>query len=279
MIAPTLAHRARLSVVLYAVLTVVALGPGRMRAETKAQLFGADRITNIEIEAGQNGIARLDSEPRSYIPAVVRVDGQVFRVARVHLKGHGSFQPVTEKPNLMVRLDEGSGGKKAFGHNRLLLDNSSQDGSFLKWKLASELFLKAGLPAAQLNFSRVRLNDRDLGLYLLVEPTDKVFLTRHFGSSAGNLYEGSNIDVEDKLDLDSGNPATAQRDLQLLASACREPNLERRWEKLQSWTVRPGNAYRTPQRSAERAQDRILGVRQHELVHPSRESHRLVFLT
>jgi hypothetical protein len=30
----------------------------------------------------------------------------------------------------MVRLDEGSGGKKAFGHNRLLLDNSSQDGSF-----------------------------------------------------------------------------------------------------------------------------------------------------
>jgi spore coat protein CotH len=114
-----------------------------------------------------------------------------------------------------------------------LLDNSSQDVSFLRWKLASELFLKAGLPATRVNFSRVRLNDRDLGLYLLVEPTDKVFLTRHFGSSAGNLYEGSNTDVEDKLDLDSGDPATAQRDLQSLASGCREPNLPRRWNRLQ----------------------------------------------
>jgi spore coat protein CotH len=118
------------------------------------------------------------------------------------------------------------------GHNRLLLDNSSQDGSFLRWKLASELFLKAGLPAARVNFAQVKLNGRDLTLYVLIEPTAKVFLTRHFGSSAGNLYEGSNTDVEDKLDLDSGDPATAQRDLQSLASACREPNLPRRWDRL-----------------------------------------------
>lgn len=92
--------------------------------------------------------------------------------------------------------------------------------------------MKAGLPAARINFAEVKLNGRDLGLYVLVEPTDKAFLNRHFGAATGNLYEGSNTDVEDVLELDSGNSATDQRDLQALASACREPGLQRRWERL-----------------------------------------------
>jgi hypothetical protein len=104
----------------------------------------------------------------------------------VHALGHGSFEPITAKPNLMVRLDQGGVGKKAFGHKRLLLDNSSQDKSFIRWKLASELFLNAGLQAARVNFARVKLNARDLELYVMVEPSDKAFLARHFGLGTGN---------------------------------------------------------------------------------------------
>jgi spore coat protein CotH len=196
------------------------------------RLFAQDRVTAVEIEMDPAGVAKLQADPRSYVTAIVRVDTHAFPNAQVHLKGHGSFLPITDKPNLMVRLDEGSASKRAFGHRRLLLNNSSQDPTFLRWKLASELFLKAGLPAARVNFAQVKLNGRALGLYVMVEPTDKPLLTQNFGSASGNLYEGSNTDVEDKLQLHSGDPSDGQQDLHALAQACREPDLQRRWDRL-----------------------------------------------
>lgn len=143
---------------LFTVLVLAGTAVSGVSAETNAQdrLFGADKITTIEIEVGQGGLGKLQANPRSYVPAVVRVEDEVFHSAEVHLKGHGSFQPITEKPNFTVRLDLNSDGKKAFGHKRLLLNNSSQDRSFLRWKLASELFLKAKLPAARVNFAQVK---------------------------------------------------------------------------------------------------------------------------
>lgn len=209
-----------------------AIGKTGVAVGVQNRLFGPDRIASVELEVSPAGFHQLQIEPRRYVPALVRVDGQEFSHAQVHLKGHGSFRPITDKPNLMVRLDSGTLGKKAFGHKRLLLDNSSQDPSWLRWKLASELFLKIGLPAARVNFAALRLNGRDLGLYLMVEPTDKVFLSRHFTSGQGHLYEGSNTDVEDKLQQHSGQPDPQEHDLQELAGACREVNLQRRWDLL-----------------------------------------------
>jgi spore coat protein H len=230
---PAVDHRVRSLAALSMLLTVSGptwIGTGAV-ASPQDSLFGSDTIVSIDLELGPNGMRKLELAPRSYVPAVVRINGEGFE-AEVHLKGHGSFEPIMQKPNFMVRLEKGSKAKKRFGQKRLLLDNSSQDRSFIRWKLASELFLKAELPAARINFAQVTLNQRDLGLYVLVEPTDKPFLVRSFGSPTGNLYEGSNMDVEDKLDLDSGDPSNAQRDLQALASACHQANPQRRWDRL-----------------------------------------------
>ncbi len=202
-------------------------------AEPEEQVFGADRIAQIEIRVNRDQVGSLRSEPRLDVPAIVQMDGREFLGAKLHLKGHGSFRPVDEKPNFAVRLHQRPAGNKAFGRDRLLLNNSSQDPSFLRWKLASELFLSVGYPAARINFAQVKFNERDLGLYLLIEPVDKVFLSHHFGASTGNLYEGSNTDVEDPLELDSGDSSRAQRDLQSLADACREPDQVKRWPRLQ----------------------------------------------
>lgn len=67
-----------------------------------------------------------------------------------------------------------------------------------------------------------------------MEPSDKVLLKCQFGSATGNLYEGSNTDVEDKLELDSGDVLNTQLDLKALANASREPDLKRRWVRLQT---------------------------------------------
>lgn len=188
---------------------------------------GPTSVVPVRITLGPEAIAHLARHPRDYVDGTAAVAGTTPSNAEVRLKGNGSFQPISAKPNFAIKF----GGP---GRRKVLLNGSAQDSSFLRWKLASEMFLKAGLPAARIGFARVELNGRNLGPYISVEPIDKEFLRHHFGSGAGNLYEGSNQDVGDPLELDSGNRSGDQNDLKPLAVACEERDLDKRWRLLEA---------------------------------------------
>jgi hypothetical protein len=64
--------------------------------------------------------------------------------------------------------------------DKIHLNNSVQDRSYLTEILCGDLFLAAGVPAARGTHARVFLNGRDLGLYGLKEGFDQSFLRRHF---------------------------------------------------------------------------------------------------
>ncbi len=182
-------------------------------------------VKPVRISLNPDSQARLSDHPHEYVAGTLAVAEDPPSVVHLRLRGHGSFRPITDKPNFAIQ-------SKGLGRRKVLLSGSSQDPTYLRWKLASEMFLKVGLPAARIGFARVELNGRDLGLYLSVEPTDKQFLKHRFGSSAGNLYEGSNNDVVDPLELDSGRGPGSADILKALASACHEPDLDRRWRLL-----------------------------------------------
>src|SRR5688500_5503731 len=205
-------------------LTVVHFAVCLMAAQTcvagSDPLFDNTRLLTIRIDAAPHRQPR-DSEQRPYFAATLTTSKATYTNVEIRLKGHGSFRPLSDRPNLAVRF---GGSERFYGYKKILLNNSAQDVSFLHWKLASELCLKAGLPAARVNFCRLALNGRDLGPYLIVETANRDFLARHFRSARGNLYEGSNNDVEDRLEQDAGNRPSPQTDLKALARACREPN-------------------------------------------------------
>jgi spore coat protein H len=188
----------------------------------------AEQIETIQLTISPEGIRRLEQSPKSDVPVVVQLRSGSVTNSTVHLKGSGSFQPISSKASFSIRCPEA----KLFGRKKLLLNNSSQDRSFLRWKIASELFAKAGVPSPKVSFARMSLNAKTPNLYLILEPTDKKFLEKHFRDATGNLYEGDNQDVSDHLDKDNGAEGDRQADREKLAAACLESNLERRWSKL-----------------------------------------------
>jgi spore coat protein H len=197
-------------------------------ASLDRDLFATEQILDFTITISSEGIANLAAKPLENVPALVRFSDLTVIDSTLHVKGHGSFSPISGRPSFSIRLENGTVG----GRSKLLLNNSLQDASFLRWKLVCELFSKAGIPAARVNFAQVQLNKRKLGLYLFVEPIDKTFLRNAFGSSRGNLYEGSNNDVGDKLEVDHGSQKDGQCDLALLDLACEERDSIVRWRKL-----------------------------------------------
>ena len=68
----------------------------------------------------------------------------------------------------------------------------------------------------------------------MAEAVNKEFLSKYFSRTKGNLYEGSNVDITDKLEKDSGDESQDQKDIKALAAATKEPDPTARLNKLKT---------------------------------------------
>lgn len=195
-------------------------------------LFAQPRVLRIKIELSDSAQEALRKEPKHYVKAVVKEGDRSLADVGVRLKGSATFEAVDKKPGLSLKFNEFVKDQEFHGRSRILLNNARQDSTYLCEAIGGEIFRAAGVPAAKVTFARVEINGRDLGMYVVAEAANKDFLSQHFKKAKGNLYEGSNNDVTDKLEKDGGDSSTEQTDLRALASATKEPDLGQRWKKL-----------------------------------------------
>jgi hypothetical protein len=159
----------------------------------------------------------------------VREGGRVYTNVALHLKGSYSFQPIDGKPSMTLNFDKFAPGQLFHGLNKIHLNNSVQDPSYLCESFARDLFLSLGVPSPRATPALVKLNGRDLGISVLVEGANKRFVKRHFDSAEGNLYDGgSGGDVTKALETDAGKNPEDRSDLTNLVKSARMKNPDAR---------------------------------------------------
>lgn len=224
---------------------VVVLALVLLPADATSDFMDAPGISLIEINVAQTEKNTLQANPRAYVRAQMterqlvgyRIGGVGAGVpleVGVHLKGSaGSFRNFDDRPALTINMDKYKKKQNFHGMDKWHLNNSAQDGGYLHESMSRWLFLKAGLPATRARHGWVRLNGRDLGLFVLVEGFDKPWLKRQFGRSDGNLYDGGfcqDLDGGKKLLEGSG---TDQPDLRKVWAAMGEGDPAKRLAKLE----------------------------------------------
>jgi spore coat protein H len=213
------------------------------KMEASDSLFASKDVPRFEIEVSDAALATLRKYEWSFKPQTERESVQVtiregqttYTNVALHCKGAaGSFRSVDQKPALTLHFDRFAPGQRFHGLSKLSLNNSVQDPTFVTEQLCRELFLKANVPVPRATHATVRLNGRDLGLYVLTEGWDKQFLKRHFQKTGGNLYDGGFLkDVTDELTTNAGDNPKNQADRITLAEAAKEPDLAKRVTRLQ----------------------------------------------
>lgn len=160
----------------------------------------------------------------------------VFPEVAVHLKGAaGSMRGVDDNPALTINFDKFKPEQRFHGLKKIHLNNSVQDSSYCTEFLCGELFEAAGVPVARAGNARVWINGRDRGLYVLKEGFTRDLLRRFFDGkdTKGNFYDGGFLrDIDQDLEKDFGDGPDDHSDLHALAAACREPDVAKRWERL-----------------------------------------------
>jgi hypothetical protein len=215
--------------------TVTALAADDPQGATPgAELFTGDKVLAIRIEAASADLESLRKEPREFVSASVQSGQITCTNVAVHLKGRtGSFRGLDDKPALTLDFDKFATTRRFHGLSRIHLNNSVEDPGYVNEALGSELFRKAGVPAARVAHATVEFNGRKLGLYVLKEGFTREFLALHFRRTDGNLYENDPTD-DDRAHMkrNSGSGPDGGADVQALLAAAAETDHARRWQRL-----------------------------------------------
>jgi len=207
----------------------VVLAEARDRA---VAAFFEGPVQRWELIVPEEALAELRRSPRDYARANLLIGNQKFSDVGIHLKGSaGSKRSVDDRPALTVKFNRFRKGQRAFGMEKLHLNNSVQDSSTLNENFASRVYRQLGIPATRATHALLTLNGRDLGVYVVKESYDADYVRRHFPEDSrrpGNLYEGGFVgDVDRKLQRDAGRGPDGDSDLIRLRSALNAPIGER----------------------------------------------------
>lgn len=207
------------------------------KPDASNEFFDKGMIPQLKIEVSKEELEKLKKNDREHVRCtVIENEKNRFENVGIHLKGAaGSFRPFEDRPALTLSFDKFKKNQRYHDLDKLHLNNSVQDGSFLTELLCGELFLANKVPTARTTHARVWLNGRDLGFYVLKEGYNRTFLRRYFENATGNLYDGGFLqEIDAALKRITGDGPNDHSDLKAIVAACREPDLDKRWQRVEA---------------------------------------------
>ncbi len=208
----------------------------RPALDASVAFFRDGVVPRLKIQIPEPELQRLRQNNREYVRCTITEDDRTeYQSVGIHLKGAaGSFRGIDDRPALTLNFDKFVDDQVFHDLDKIHLNNSVQDPSYLHELVGSELFLAAGVPAARTTHARVWLNGRDLGFYVLKEGFNKRFLKRHFADADGNLYEGGFVrDLDGEVKLQNGKGPADRSDVKAVVDACREGDAARRAQRVE----------------------------------------------
>lgn len=184
------------------------------------RLFDTGRVHTIDIvmDGWESFIDTCENE--EYAACAVVIDGEAYRNVGIRAKGNTSLSTVSsmgsDRYSFKVEFDQYDSTKNYYGLDKLSLNNTIQDTTYMKDYLTYRMMGAFGVDAPLCSYAYLTVNGEDWGLYLAVEGVEDAFLQRNYGSGHGELYKpdstsfgggrgnGREFDMGDFMDADSG---------------------------------------------------------------------------
>ena len=178
-------------------LTIIFMNGKRFGIESVSGANGyEDRLFDTsyvhEIDIVMNDFdAMCGKADKTWYDCDAVIDGEKFSNISIRIKGNaGEVQSLgSVKYSFRIGFDHRNSMESYHGLNKLDLNNSSGDCTFMKDFLVYEAMRGAGVPSPLSSYAFLTINGIDAGLYLAVESIDDAFLLRNFGKNYGNLYK------------------------------------------------------------------------------------------
>jgi spore coat protein CotH len=175
-----------------------AAEPPAATAPAGAPIFGQASLHEARLDMDRSAweALRRNYLSNQWYSADFSVDGVAVRQVGVRSRGSGSRRE--DKPGLKVEYDKFVPAQEYYGYKSIDLDNFATDASMLRERLSFLVFEAMGIAAPRTSYARLTVNGEYWGLYGLVEPVSKPFLSARFGEKSGTLFD---YEWDDDYDL------------------------------------------------------------------------------
>ena len=182
--------------------------------EYSVRIFDDSYVHRIDIQIDDWDKFLEEAPEEEYTECDVEIDGEVFTSIGLRAKGNNSRRLVEEydldRYSLKIEFDHFQEGNTYYGLDKMSLDSSFQDNSYLKNYITYDMMSFMGVPSPLCSYVWVTVNGEDWGLFLAVEEPEEAFARRNFGADHGMLYkpdyrslEETNNDVALKYTTDN----------------------------------------------------------------------------
>lgn len=158
-----------------------------------SRLFDERRVHSLDIQIEDWEEFLENAEEETYVSCTAVIDGEEFHQVGLRAKGNNSLSLTEEyglsRYSLKLEFDHFNQGGKYYGLDKLSLDASFQDNSYMKTWIAYDMMEFMEVPAPLRSYVWVTVNGEDWGLYLAVEEPEEAFARRNFGNDYGRLYK------------------------------------------------------------------------------------------
>ncbi len=154
--------------------------------------FDASSLMRVDVTVdADDWQAMLDSAAsEEYIECGVALNGESVSSAGIRCKGNSSLS-MTQDERYSFKINFGEYVKKQTFHglDKMVLNNTQSDNTFIKEYLSYYLLSKAGVKTPLFAMAEIYVNGEYWGLYLAVECIDDSFIERTFSTDGGFLYK------------------------------------------------------------------------------------------
>lgn len=158
-----------------------------------SRLFDERRVHSLDIQIEDWEEFLENAEEETYVSCTAVIDGEEFHQVGLRAKGNNSLSLTEEyglsRYSLKLEFDHFNQGGNYYGLDKLSLDASFQDNSYMKTWIAYDMMEFMEVPAPLRSYVWVTVNGEGWGLYLAVEEPEEAFARRNFGNDYGRLYK------------------------------------------------------------------------------------------
>ncbi len=157
------------------------------------RLFDTGRVHTVDIvmDGWEEFLETCENE--EYAVCSVVIDGEASKNVGIRAKGNTSLTTVSamdsDRYSFKIEFDHYEDGKSWYGLDKLCLNNTIQDTTYMKDYLTYRLMASFGVDAPLCSYVWITVNGEDWGLYLAVEGVEDAFLRRNYGADHGELYK------------------------------------------------------------------------------------------
>jgi hypothetical protein len=188
------------AVVLAAAITVLlmaAAAAGLLKTDKEPEyarrLFDDSYVHTIDIQIDDWERFIKTAGNETYSSCTVLIDGEDFHQVGLRAKGNNSRRLTEEyglsRYSLKIEFDHFLDGGSYYGLDKLSLDSSFQDNSYMKTYIAYDMMAFMEVPSPLCSYVWVTVNGEGWGLFLAVEEPEEAFARRNFGKDHGILYK------------------------------------------------------------------------------------------